>query len=120
MVLRGAESEFPSRGGLSVARQRSTVARGSVQQPPGYAHDVRESLRCRGRDPSVARWTPSGLLLPLRGVLDHALDDYLVGLGQRAGVEGRLGVVLDHQLGCFGRGVVDEELDQAQGHVDAR
>ena len=30
-----------------------------------------------------------------------------------------LGVVLDHELGGFGRRPVDQQLDQPQGHVDA-
>ena len=36
-----------------------------------------------------------------------------------AGVERRLRVVLDHQLAAFGGRAVDEQLDEAQRHVDA-
>ena len=54
-----------------------------------------------------------------RRVLHHAGHDDIVRLGHRAGVERRLGVVLDHQLRRLGGGAVGQQLDQSQRHVDA-
>lgn len=53
------------------------------------------------------------------GVIDDSFDDFLAGLGDTAGVERRLRVVFDHELAGLGGGLVEQDLDQPQCHVDA-
>ena len=117
------QATHPWHEAVSVALAHDVVL-AHESRGPQSVNDVVRSNAARRLSPRMGHppdtpYTDTMSLSSGAGVLGHPGDDGRGGLGRRARIKRWLRVVLDHELCCFCRSAVDQELHQTQGHVDA-